>query len=66
MQYTNRSHTPYAIDNLSTINGGLFMLVCLLDTKSLLAAYSANVKGSEWQRRPRGQPRACVVPGGTA
>ena len=67
MQHTSRqSVLTYSIHNLSAILCGSFMPACLLDGKSLLVADTANEKGSEWQRRPRGRPRICDVPDGTA
>ena len=68
MQHRSRQATlSYCIHNLSTILCGSFMAACLLTGKSLpVVADTANDKGSEWQRRPRGRPRTSVVPIGTA
>ena len=66
MQRTHRLLDGYSIDNLSTIMSGSFVPACLLCGKSLPVVDTANTKGSEWQRRPRGRPRICDVPNGTA
>ncbi len=66
MQRSSRSYTQYTIDDLSVITGISFMRACLLDSELLLVAGKANLKGSEWQQRPRGRPRTCKVPQGTA
>ena len=66
MQRSSRLYTQYTIDDLSTMSGSSFMHACLLDSESLLIADKATRKGCEWQQRPRGRPRTCKVPDGTA
>jgi hypothetical protein len=62
----HRLFEGYSIDNLSTIMRGSSVDACLLGKSFPVVADTANAKGSEWQRRPRGRPRFCDVPQGTA